>query len=161
MPARHFGKSVRYRVGVVGLERDQGWGADAEAVEVKLRHILRKSWKGIGNNSLGPGTGDKAKRGKRCLASLRLVQMCGGAEEGETRLIDRGGAERLGVADDKLLRPRWRLRGKTWHACCRQGVVGSRIVEVVIERPVARLTVVKVDSLSDLVVVDPTLLAIV
>src|SRR5215469_2359020 len=87
--------------------------------------------------------------------------MGSGPEKGRARLIYSGRSENLGVADDELLRPRRRLRGEAWHACSGQGADNSRIVKVVVERPVAGLSVVEIDPLSDLVVGNCAPLAVI
>src|SRR5947209_1560742 len=152
MLAHYLRKSVRCRVGVVRLKRDQRGYADRKVVEVELRYILRKSGSGIGDNSLGSSAGDETERGKRRLPTRRLVQVGRGSEKGQTRLIHRGSSDTLSVTDDELLRPRWCRRRKAGNACLGQGAIDRRIVEVVVERPVPRLAIVEVDPLSDLVV---------
>ena len=163
MPAQYLGNPVRYGVGVVGLERDQGGRTDGEVVEVELGHILRISGIGIGDNPLRTETGHETQRGKRSLSTRRVVQVGRRAEEGQARLIHSGRSENLGVTYDKLLGASGRPRREARHACAaaRQGAENGRIVEVVIERPVARLAIVEVDPLSDLVVRKRISLAIV
>src|ERR1700680_166852 len=121
MLAHDLGKPVRYRVGVIGLERDQGGCADGEVVEIELGHILRISGIGIGDNAERTGTGHETERGKLRLATLRVVQVGGGAEEAEARLIHRRGPERFGITHYELLGSRWRLRGEAWNACAAAG----------------------------------------
>src|ERR1700758_2153794 len=163
MPAHYLGKPVRYGVGGVGLKRDQRGCANAEVVEVELGHILRIIGIGIGNNSEGAGAGHEAQRGKRRFSTRRVVQVGSRAEEGCPRLVDSGRSDHLGVTYDELLGAGWRLRGEPWHACAvlRQGAEDGRIVKVVIERPVARLAIVEIDALSELVIPNSSSLAIV
>src|ERR1700687_410325 len=164
MPAHYLGKPVRYGVGVIGLKRDQRGCADADVVvEIELGHILRITWSSIGNDAEGAGTGNETERGKRRFSTRRVVQVGSRAEEGRPRLVDSGRPDNLGVTYDELLGAGWRLRGESWHggAVLRQGAEHGRIVKVVIERPVARLAIVEVDPLSDLVIRNNISLAIV
>src|ERR1700726_1750160 len=117
MPAHYLGKPVRYRVGVVGLKRDQRGCANVEVFEIELRHILRITWSSIGDNSEGTGAGHEAQRGKRRFSTRRVVQVGSRTEEGRPRLVDSGGSDHLGVTYDELLGAGWRLRGESWNAC--------------------------------------------
>ena len=86
-----------------------------------------------------------------------------GTEERQSRLIHSGGSECLVVTDDEFLRTGWRHRREAWDACAAAGqrAVYSRIVKVIVEGPIARLSTVKVDPLSDLVVSNRIPLAVV
>src|SRR5215472_1996855 len=154
MFAHYFRKSVGCRVSVIRLEGDQRGCTERKVVEIDLGYILRISRIGIGNNPLGAGTGNEPERGKRCLATHGVVQVGSGAEEGQPRLVHGCGSEGLGVTHDKLLGTGWGLGRKTGHAgaTARQRAEDSRIVEVIIERPIASLLVVKIYPFPDLVV---------
>src|SRR5262249_48364682 len=162
MLALRYGKPVRHRVSIVRLEGDQRRGSDREVVEINLRNKLWKSRCGIGNDAKSPDAGHETERRQRRLATARVVQVRSGTEEGSARLVHRRGADGLIVADNELLRASWRYRGEAGNACATvgQGAVHGRVVKVVIKRPVARLAIVKVDPLPDLVVRNPILLPI-
>src|SRR3984957_11913040 len=163
MFAHRFGKPVRRRVGIVGLECDQRRGAYREVVEINLRNILCKSRRSLGNDAECPGAGRETKRGQRRLAPTGVVQVGGGTEEGNPRLVHSGGSDGLIVADNEFLRAVRRYRRETWHACAAtgQGAVHGRVVKVIIEGPVACLTTVEVDAFSNFIVSNRIPLAIV
>src|SRR6202044_2801621 len=138
-------------------------GADSEVVEINLRNILWKSRRSLGNDAERPGSGHKTQRCQRSLAAARVIQVGGRTEEGNPCLVHSGASDGLIVTDNELLRAGWRHRREAGHACAAtgQGAVHGRIVKVIIEGPVARLQIIKVDPLSDLIVSNRIPLAIV
>src|SRR6202044_3570910 len=134
MLAHRFGKPVRRRVRIVGLECDQRRGADSEVVEINLRNILWKSRRSLGNDAECPGAGHKTQRCQRSLAAARVVQVGGRTEEGNPCLVHSGASDGLIVTDNELLRAGWRPRreaGPPWGAPG-EGRVPRRIVKVII-----------------------------
>src|SRR5947209_16927880 len=97
------------------LEGDQGGWAEREVIEIDLGHILRISDIAVWVNAKGAWASNEPERGKRCLATHRVIQVRGCAEEGQPCFIDCGGSKSFGVTYDELLGTGWSLRRESWH----------------------------------------------
>src|SRR5205807_445024 len=135
---------------VVRLKRSKRVHADAEVVEVYRRHGFWKSRRSRWDDSEGSYSSHKAEIGKLCEAGLRLVCNRGRPEETRAELVYRGWAKCLRIANYKLLCPGRSDTFKTWHAGV-QCIHDSRIIVVIIKRPVAGLLVDEVHALPGLV----------
>src|SRR5581483_4805430 len=103
------------------------------------------------NDSERSQAGNETEIGKLSALALRLVGGCRRAHEAEASLVNRGGSENPGVTEHRLLRP-GRGDGCEARHVSAKWIGYGRIIEMIIDRPVACELINNIHALAGLVV---------